>query len=90
LERARLLGSRAQGYAKADSDGDVAVFRRDDHGPLPLWPLAEIATAILVDTGSVISAAPFPDGACDEPTLRMQETRRSSAGLCRWRRGTVC
>ncbi|HYZ62886.1 MAG TPA: nucleotidyltransferase domain-containing protein, partial [Acetobacteraceae bacterium] len=64
LERVVLFGSRARGDANRDSDYDVAVFIKD---PGSFWDensrLAEITTDILLDTGAVISALPFPEGA---------------------------
>jgi predicted nucleotidyltransferase len=61
LERVVLFGSRVRGDGRADSDYDVAVFLR---GYSDLWtelqPLGLITTDILLDTGAVISAKPFP------------------------------
>jgi hypothetical protein len=61
LERAVLFGSRARGGFKPDSDHDVAVFL---YGYRDLWtelkPLGVITTDILMDTGGMISAKPFP------------------------------
>ena len=57
LERVVLFGSRARGDHRPDSDYDIAVFI---HKPGGLWDelgtLSEITTAILIDTGAVISA----------------------------------
>jgi len=77
LERVVLFGSRARGDARPDSDYDVAVFLRD---PASLWeesgPLAEIETEILLDTGAVINALPFPAGDYDARTPLMHDLRR--------------
>jgi predicted nucleotidyltransferase len=77
LERVVLFGSRARGDAKPDSDYDVAVFLRDAGS---LWEesgrLAEIETDILLDTGAVINALPFPTADYDARTPFMGEVRR--------------
>ncbi len=77
LERAVLFGSRARGDAKPDSDYDVAVFLRDAES---LWEesgrLAELETDILLDTGAVINALPFPAADYDARTPFMHELRR--------------
>lgn len=76
LERAVLFGSRARGDARPDSDYDVAVFLRDY---TDLWnelqPLGAITTDILLDTGAVISAKPFPAEKYRERTILMGEIR---------------
>ena len=63
VERVVLFGSRARGDSHPDSDYDVAVFLRQ---PGELWDelgdLSHITTAILNDTGVVISAKPFRAG----------------------------
>jgi hypothetical protein len=58
-----LFGSRARGDHRPDSDYDVAVFIKDP-GALTeeLDKLASLTTAILLDTGAVISAKPFHVG----------------------------
>jgi len=82
LERAILFGSRSRGDARSDSDYDVAVFLHEYRGFWPeLRPLGEITTAILLETGGVISAKPFPQGAYNERTLLMQEIRREGIDL---------
>ncbi len=77
LERVVLFGSRARGDARPDSDYDFAVFLRDSGS---LWeesgPLAEIETRILLDTGAVINALPFPAADYDGRTPLMHELRR--------------
>ncbi|HTV32413.1 MAG TPA: nucleotidyltransferase domain-containing protein [Methylocella sp.] len=77
IERVVLFGSRARGEARPDSDYDIAVFLRESAG---LWqetgPLAEIGTEILIETGAVINALPFPAGAYHERTGFMGEIRR--------------
>ena len=76
IERVVLFGSRARGEARTDSDYDVAVFLND---PGELWDdlgtLSGITTAILNDTGAVISAKPFPAGAWRELSPLMHEIR---------------
>ena len=82
IERVVLFGSRARGDARPDSDYDVAVFFTD---PGELWDelgtLAHITTAILNDTGVVISAKPFPAGAYREPSPLMHEIRADGFDL---------
>ena len=71
LERAVLFGSRARGDHGADSDYDVALFLREYTTRWDeLWKLGGLTTDILVDTGAVVSAKPFPAGAdSDEKPL---------------------
>jgi len=74
LDRMVLFGSRARGDARPDSDYDVAVFLKE---PGELWDdlgkLSHITTGILVDTGAVISAKPFPAHAYRERSPLMHE-----------------
>ncbi len=76
IERVVLFGSRARGDARPDSDYDVAVFLTE-RGELwdELGKLATITTAILDDTGAVISAKPFAAHAYAERSPLMQEIR---------------
>ena len=82
LERAVLFGSRARGDFRTDSDYDVAVFLR---GYTTLWtelgPLTELATAILMDTGAVVSAKPFRAGSYRDDTPFMREIERDGVVL---------
>jgi len=82
LERAVLFGSRARGDARPDSDYDVAVFLRDYHG---LWdeagPLADATTALLYDTGAVVTPIPFPTDACQQRSALMGEIRREGIDM---------
>ena len=82
LERVVLYGSRARGDHHRDSDYDIAVFIKDP-GSLSaeLDRLARISTDILLDTGAVISAKPFPAGAYREQTGFMSELRRDGLDL---------
>lgn len=63
IERVVLLGSRARGDARPDSDYDIAVFLNnpDSFGD-EAARLAAIETDILHDTGVVINALPFRAG----------------------------
>ena len=81
-ERVVLFGSRARGEARADSDYDVAVFIVDggtftDESAR----LAAVSTDILLDTGALISATPFPAGAYRERTGFMHELRKDGLDL---------
>lgn len=82
LERAVLFGSRARGDARPDLDYDVAVFLRDYHG---LWdeagPLADATTALLYDTGAVVTPIPFPTDACQQRSALMGEIRREGIDM---------
>ncbi len=82
LERAVLFGSRARGDARPDSDYDVAVFLRDY---TDLWnelqPLGALTTDILLETGAVISAKPFPAGKYQARTRLMGEIRREGIDI---------
>lgn len=82
VERVVLFGSRARGDARPDSDFDVAVFL---HSYTDLWhelqPLGAITTDILLDTGAVISAKPFPAGKYREHSILMAEIRREGIDL---------
>jgi len=82
IERVVLFGSRARGDSRPDSDFDVAVFIRD---PGELWDelgrLARVSTAILCDTGAVISAKPFAAGGWRERTPLMGEIGREGIDL---------
>jgi predicted nucleotidyltransferase len=82
LERAVLYGSRARGDHHAHSDYDIAVFIKQP-GSLSdeLDRLATISTDILLDTGAVISAKPFPAGAYRERTGFMSELRKDGLDL---------
>jgi predicted nucleotidyltransferase len=82
LERAVLFGSRARGDSRPDSDYDVAVFI---HAPGRWFDevirLADLGTAILMDTGAVISAKPFPSGAYNDPSPLMRAIQSEGLDL---------
>lgn len=82
VERIVLYGSRARRDHKPDSDYDIAVFVKE---PGSFYDeserLAAITTAILEDTGAVISATPFPAGAYRERTGFMHELRKDGLDL---------
>lgn len=82
VERVVLYGSHARGDARPYSDYDIALFLRE---PTGFWnemgPISEIETAILYDTGAVISAKPFPAGAYRKRTAFMSEIRRDGLEL---------
>ena len=82
LERVVLYGSRARGDHRPDSDYDIAVFLENpDSFSMESARLAEIGTDILLDTGAVISATPFPAGAWRERTGFMHEPRGDGVDL---------
>jgi predicted nucleotidyltransferase len=82
LERAVLFGSRARGEARPDPDYDVAVLIREpDRWFNGAIRLAGLGTDILMETGAVISAKPFPAGAYNEPVPLMREIRRVGLDL---------
>ena len=82
LERVVLYGSRARGDDQPDSDYDIAVFIKDlGSFYAESERLAVITTAILEDTGAVISATPFPAGAYRERTGFMHELRKDGLDL---------
>jgi uncharacterized protein len=68
--------------AKPDSDYDVAIFIKDP-GTFTddCERLAAITTDILVDTGAVICATPFPAGAYRERTGFVHELRKDGLDL---------
>jgi predicted nucleotidyltransferase len=82
IERVVLFGSRARGDARLTSDYDVAVFLKN---PDDLWDelgrLSHITTAILADTGAVISAKPFRAGTHAERSPLMHEIRHDGRNL---------
>jgi predicted nucleotidyltransferase len=82
LERVLLYGSRARGDFHAGSDYDVAVFLHG-MGELwdELWPLSQLATDILADTGEFISAKPFPAGSYNDARPLMMAIRRDGLDL---------
>jgi len=76
IERVVLFGGRARNEAYADADYEVAVFL---HGLSDRWRdldcLADIASAILADTGQWVHAMAYPAGTYHDPTPRMHEVR---------------
>jgi len=82
LERVVLYGSRARGDARPDSDYDVAVFLRNfDSRWIEVDRLVPIETDILYDTGAVINALPFPEGAYNDRTPIMHELRNDGRDI---------
>jgi hypothetical protein len=77
LERVVLCGD-----ARADSDYDIAVFLKNLSDR---WAEADkialAATNILNETGVVIHAMPYPEGAYRERTPLMHEIRREGLDL---------
>ena len=74
IDRVVLFGSLARGDAHPEADNDVAIFLKE---PSELWDelgkLSHITTAILNDTGAVISAKFFYAGAYRERSPLMNE-----------------
>ena len=82
IERIVLFGSRARGDSREDSDYDLAVFIRDAGGfAEESTRLAGVGADILLDTGAVISATPFPAGAHRQRTGFMHELRTDGFDL---------
>jgi len=82
LERVVLFGSRARGDAHAESDYDVAVFLRDMADRFAeMNRLADLSTDIIGETGELVHAMPYPDGAYNERTPLMQEIRLEGVEL---------
>ncbi len=82
LERAVLYGSRARGDAEVDSDYDVAVFLKDLTNRIAESNRIALAVSdILSETGMVIHAMPFSEGAYKERTMLMHEIRREGLDL---------
>ena len=77
-----LFGSLARGDAHPEADNDVAIFLKE---PSELWDelgkLSHITTAILNDTGAVISAKFFYAGAYRERSPLMNEIRDDGLDL---------
>ena len=82
VERVVLFGSRARGDAQDDSDYDVAVFLKDLNDR---WAEADkIAIAamnVFDETGALIHAMPYREGAYQERTPLMHEVRREGIDL---------
>jgi len=82
VERVILFGSRARGDSRPDSDYDIAVFiRNPDRWLDEVVRLADIGTDILIDTGAVISAKPFPADAYSGTQPLLHEIRRDGLDL---------
>jgi uncharacterized protein len=76
------LSVRARGDARPDSDYDIAVFIRAPEGWFDeVVRLAGLGTDILMDTGAVISAKPFPAGAYNDDLPLMRDIQREGLGL---------
>jgi predicted nucleotidyltransferase len=82
LERVMLYGSRARGEARPDSDYDIVVFLKNFTDlERELDVLVKIEVDILDETGAVINAMPFHEGAYHQTTGFMQEVRRDGRDL---------
>lgn len=78
LECVVLFGSRARGEAPEDSDYDVAVFLRDmDDRMAEMHRLAGLSTAILDETGELISAVPYRAATYNDPRMPLMYAIRS-------------
>ena len=82
LSRVVLFGSRARGEERANSDYDVAVFLNS----MPdrwreLDRLADLSLTIADETGSVVNALPYLNGAYYERTPLMGEIRREGVDV---------
>jgi len=75
---------RARGDAQPDSDYDVAVFLQDMNDRSPeLHRLADLATAIIDETGEFVHAMPYPAGSYNERRPLMREIRLEGIDLGR-------
>ncbi len=78
VERVVLFGSRARGDAREDSDYDIAVFLRDmDDRMAEMNRLADLSTAILDETGELISAMPYLAATYNDPRMPLMYAIRS-------------
>lgn len=78
LERVVLFGSRARGDAQEDSDYDVAVFLRHmDDRMAEMNRLAYLSTAILDETGELISAVPYRAATYNDPRMPLMYAIRT-------------
>jgi predicted nucleotidyltransferase len=74
--------ARARGEARPDSDYDIAVFLKNfTNLERELDMLVKIEVDILDETGAVINAMPFHEGAYNQTTGFMQEVRRDGRDL---------
>ena len=77
IDRVVLFGSRARGHARPGSDYDIAVFLKSvDALGTEAGRLADIETAILLETEAIINAMPLSSAAYAHRTGFMGEVRR--------------
>lgn len=82
LDRVVLFGCRARGDARPDSDYDVAIFLKEMSSFYAEGDrLPDLETAILMDSGAVINALPFPCDAYADRTYFMADVRREGIAL---------
>jgi predicted nucleotidyltransferase len=77
IDRVVLFGSRARGDAQSDSDYDVAVFLNGlENRRVEADRIAVAALQAFDETGALIHALPYRNGACRERAPLMHEVRR--------------
>ena len=82
LERVVLYGSRVRCDARPDSDYDIAVFLRDLLDRFAeLDRLARIGDQLIDETGKVVNALAYGEGAYNERTALMREIRSEGIDL---------
>lgn len=82
LGRVVLLGSRARGDARPDSDYDIAVFLNDYSDRWEeAYKIADVASKILRDRGVFIDSLPYRLEQYNEQTGLMHEIRREGYDL---------
>ncbi len=68
---AYLFGSRARNAYRPDSDADIAVLLRGNHGRRvdEAMRLADIAFDVMLETGVLVEALPVWEDEWDDPSL---------------------
>lgn len=69
IASALLFGSRARGSSRSDSDTDIAVVLRGDHGRRveEALKMADIAFDVMLETGVLVEAIPLWESEWEHP-----------------------